>query len=155
MKISEFKTKLAQMNELHFILPNGEAIPSHFHVTEIGAIEKHFIDCGGTIRKESKVNFQLWTAEDVDHRLQALKLRDIISLSEEKLGLKDAEIEVEYQGDTIGKYDLRFSQGAFHLHNTQTDCLAKDNCGVPASKPRIRLSELNKPATCSPSSNCC
>ncbi len=155
MKLSEFKHHLSQLKALHFVLPSGESVPSHFHVTEIGAIEKHFIDCGGTIRSESKVNFQLWTAEDVDHRLQALKLRDIISLSEEKLGLEDHEIEVEYQGETIGKYGLEFKEGVFHLSSTQTDCLAKDQCGIPMEKPRLKLSELSKSTSCATGSGCC
>lgn len=155
MKLSQFKQHLSELEALHFVLPSGEAVPRHFHVTEIGAIEKHFIDCGGTIRSESKVNFQLWTAEDVDHRLQALKLRDIIALSEEKLGLKDHEIEVEYQGETIGKYGLEFKEGIFHLSGTQTDCLAKDQCGIPVEKPRLKLSELTKSTSCAPGSGCC
>ena len=36
---------------LQFILPSGEAIPSHFHLTEVGRVEKSFIDCGGTKRE--------------------------------------------------------------------------------------------------------
>jgi hypothetical protein len=33
---------------------------------------------------------------------------DIIELSEKILGIEDYEIEVEYQAETIGKYDLSF-----------------------------------------------
>ena len=48
-------------------------VPSHFHVTEVGKITKHFIDCGGTVRNEEVVNFQLWQADDYDHRLHPEK----------------------------------------------------------------------------------
>ena len=113
MNLSEIKSALSQVNEVIFTLPNGEQVPPHFHVTEVGNIQKHFIDCGGTIRKESVINFQLFTATDYDHRLSAQKLRSIIELSEEKLGLENLEIEVEYQGDTIGKYGLEFQNGVF------------------------------------------
>ena len=61
MKLSEIKSALSKVNEVTFALPNGEQVPPHFHVTEVGNIQKHFIDCGGTIRKESVINFQLFT----------------------------------------------------------------------------------------------
>ncbi len=156
MKLSEIKSALSKVNEVTFALPNGEQVPPHFHVTEVGNIQKHFIDCGGTIRKESVINFQLFTATDYDHRLSVQKLRSIIQLSEEKLGLENHEIEVEYQGDTIGKYGLEFKNGVFILISTQTDCLAKDKCGTPQEKPRLRLSTLQaQESSCAPGSGCC
>tara|TARA_R110001592_G_scaffold162584_2_gene395991 strand:+ start:125656 stop:126126 length:471 start_codon:yes stop_codon:yes gene_type:complete len=156
MRLSEIKESLKDMEHVHFILPNGKPVPSHFHVTEVGSIQKHFIDCGGTVRKESVINFQLFTATDFDHRLGAQKLSSIIELSEKQLGLEDLDIEVEYQGDTIGKYGLELINGAFHLTNTQTDCLAKDKCGIPQEKPRIRISTLqSSESKCTPGSGCC
>lgn len=156
MNLSEIKSALSELNEIIFTLPSGERVPPHFHVTEVGRVQKHFIDCGGTVRKESFINFQLFIATDYDHRLSAEKLRGIIELSERQLGLENLEIEVEYQGDTIGKYGLDFEQGIFKLRSTQTDCLAKDNCGIPEQKPRVRLSALERPKNaCTPGSGCC
>lgn len=106
-------------------------------MTEVGLITKHFIDCGGKVRKETVANFQLWDANDVDHRLKPKKLLSIIALSEKILGIEDYEIEVEYQAETIGKYDLGFNGQAFVLINKQTACLAEDQCGIPASKPKV------------------
>ena len=54
MKLSEFKSHLNQMETVQFVLPNGSLIPPHFHITEVGQIEKRFIDCGGVLRKESE-----------------------------------------------------------------------------------------------------
>ena len=156
MNLSEIKSALSQVNEVVFFEPDGNRVPAHFHVTEVGVVTKHFIDCGGTERKESVVNFQLFTATDYDHRLSAQKLGTIIELSEEKLGMENLPIEVEYQGDTIGKYGLEFQDGVFVLTSTQTDCLAKDKCGIPEEKPRIRLSAISaKERTCTPGSGCC
>ena len=67
------------------------------------------------IRNERTVNFQLWNADDYEHRLKPGKLLHIIKLSEDRLGIQDAEIEVEYQSDTIGKYDLDFNGKTFVL----------------------------------------
>lgn len=158
MKLSEFKSILEKTEGLTFVLSNGSPVPQHFHVTEVGQIKKHFIDCGGTIRDELFVSFQLWEANDYDHRLAPKKLMSIISLSEKMLSLQDAEIEVEYQSNTIGKYGLAYcGDGKFMLTNKQTDCLANDKCGIPTQKQKINLADLTKENTscCTPGSGCC
>ncbi len=156
MKLSEIKNHLQQLETIAFELPNGKLVPAHFHVTEVGKVTKHFIDCGGTERKESVVNFQLWEENDYNHRLHPEKLIRIIELSERVLQIEDLEIEVEYQGETIGKYGLDFNGSHFLLTTKLTDCLAKDNCGIPAKKPRIRLSEIQaQTSCCTPESGCC
>ncbi len=157
MKLSELKTELNNIQEINFELPNGTIVPKHFHVTEVGQVTKHFIDCGGTERKEKVVNFQLWEAGDFDHRLAPKKLNDIITLSEKVLEIQDAEIEVEYQGETIGKYGLSFNGKNFVLSNKQTDCLAPDKCGIPVNKQKVKLGDL-QPANqnaCTPGGKCC
>ncbi|MCH2021969.1 MAG: DUF6428 family protein [Saprospiraceae bacterium] len=155
MKLSEVKSVLNTLNTISFELPNGTLVPNHFHVTEVGKITKNFIDCGGTVRKEEVVNFQLWNANDYDHRLHPEKLLNIINLSERTLGIEDLEIEVEYQGETIQKFGLDFYNGRFFLISKQTDCLAKDKCDIPVHKPKIQLSQLKNNSCCSPNDNCC
>lgn len=155
MKLSEIKNHLNKLDQITFMLPNGELVPTHFHVTEVGKISKHFIDCGGTVRKEDVINFQLWNADDYNHRLHPEKLIHIIELSEKVLGLENLEIEVEYQAETIGKFGLDFDGTNFLLTTKQTDCLAKENCGIPAEKPKRQLAEINNEPCCSPDGNCC
>lgn len=156
MKLSEIKENLNQLNKIAFELPNGELVPAHFHVTEVGKINKHFIDCGGTVRKEEVANFQLWNANDYNHRLHPDKLLNIIELSERKLEMGDLEIEVEYQAETIGKFGLEFNGTNFLLTSKQTDCLAKDNCGIPQEKQEVALADLNKETSaCTPGGGCC
>lgn len=157
MKLSEIKEILPTLENVEFQLENGTFVPEHFHVTEVGQIIKNFIDCGGVIRNEKAVNFQLWNANDYEHRLKPVKLLSIIRLSEEKLGIEDAEIEVEYQSDTIGKYDLDFIGNTFVLKNKTTACLAQDACGIPSGKQKKNLSELtaNQSNSCTPNSGCC
>lgn len=156
MKLSEFKEHLKELKQIAFQLPDGSLVPSHFHVTEVGKVAKHFIDCGGTVRNEEVVNFQLWDANDYNHRLHPEKLVHIIELSEKVLELTDSEIEVEYQGETISKFGLGFNGTNFLLTTKQTDCLAKDNCGVPQEKKKVSLSQLTEETTsCAPGSGCC
>ncbi len=155
MRLSAFKKALTSFDTLDFILPDGTQVPSHYHVTEVGQVTKKFIDCGGTVREEMVVNFQLWYADDKHHRLTANKLLQIINIAEEQLALQDAEIEVEYQSDTIGKYGMEFKDGTFHLTTKMTDCLALDKCDVPQPKKKINLSDLVLNNNCTPGSGCC
>ena len=156
MKLSQAKSILKMVEEVNFLLPNGTSVPEHFHVTEVGLITKNFIDCGGTVRKETVVNFQLWEANDFEHRLKPQKLLNIIELSETVLGIEDFEIEVEYQAQTIGKYDLDFNGKDFVLLNKKTACLAQDQCGIPAEKQKIKLSDINvEQSCCTPNGSCC
>ncbi len=148
MKLSEFKNHLLQLDNLSFSLENGTLVPPHFHITEVGCITKDFIDCGGTLRTEKHVNFQLWFEKDINHRLQPQKLLNIIKLSERKLQLQDYAIEVEYQSDTIGKYNLAYFEKKFILINKQTNCLASDKCGIPESL-------VMQSTSCNPQNGCC
>jgi hypothetical protein len=156
MKLSEIKTFLKNQSELSFQLPNGELVPENFHVTEVGKVTRHFIDCGGKERKEEGVNFQLWATVDYNHRLHPEKLLQIITLSERVLDLQDGQIEVEYQGDnTIGKFGLAFEGNSFLLTSKQTDCLAKDKCDIPEKKPRLKMANLPAAGACTPGGGCC
>ena len=158
MKLSDIKNYLKKSETIAFQLPNGELVPSHFHVTEVGKVSKNFIDCGGTVRNEEIANFQLWEADDYDHRLHPEKLVHIIELSEEKLQIPDLEIEVEYQmKETIGKFDLDFDGTNFQLKSKLTDCLAKDKCGIPKEKPKVKIGEWKTKETscCTPNTDCC
>lgn len=156
MILSEIKNHLQNLETIAFQLPTGELVAPHFHVTEVGKITKHFIDCGGKVRNEEVINFQLWEENDYDHRLHPEKLINIIELSEKMFQFDDLEIEVEYQGkETIGKYGLDFDGKNFLLTSKVTACLAKDACGIPEKKPRIRISESGKVNACKPNSGCC
>lgn len=151
MKLSQFKQIISTITELKFRTITGSEIPNHFHITEVGQVDKKYIDCGGVIHFESKINMQIWTSTDIDHRLTPLKLLEIISLSESKLSIGDFEIEIEYQGDTIGKFGLEFENGVFNLTSTQTNCLAMDKCGIPNLEPKIET----KVRSCTPGGGCC
>lgn len=157
MKLSDIKKLLTTVESVDFKLQNDEMVPEHFHVTEVGLITKHFIDCGGTERIEKVANFQLWNANDYEHRLKPQKLLNIIELSERKLGMGDLEVEVEYQSDTIGKYGLDFDGKIFVLTNKKTACLASDSCGIPPEKLKMKLSDLQptEQSCCTPGSACC
>jgi Family of unknown function (DUF6428) len=159
MKLSTLKQCLSELTEVHFFLADGTSVPAHVHLTEVGSIQRKFIDCGGTLRDATTINMQLWYAQDVDHRLSPQKLLSIIEQSERALHLPDAEVEVEYQTNTIGRYALAFANGQFILQPLFTDCLASDSCGIPAQlKPKKQLADLTvteSAMSCTKESGCC
>lgn len=153
MTLEQIKESLQKAQSVTFKLHTGNYVPEHFHITEVGLVTKYFIDCGGTIRNEKVVSFQLWNANDINHRLKPEKLLNIINLSQQKLGIGNYEVEVEYQTDTIGKYNVHYNGKDFLLTPKYTACLAEDSCGI---KPEQLIVEKQKnQACCNPESGCC
>ncbi|WP_041932549.1 DUF6428 family protein [Cytophaga hutchinsonii] len=157
MKLSEIKKHLKNMTSVSFELEDGMRVPEHFHITEVGVSTKDFIDCGGTVRHEKAVNFQLWQATDFEHRLLPDKLLDIITLSEKVLGIEDLDVEVEYQLNTIGKYGIAVNGNKFILTSKHTACLAGNVCGIPEDKQNIPSAAVNtvSKGSCTPGGGCC
>ena len=130
MNLNTFFEHLDQVEELTFVLPNGTYVPPHFHLTEVALVSKKFVDCGGTMRDENVISFQLWSADDYDHRLAPCRAYGIVERAQEALGFGNIDIEVEYQGDTIGRYGLAIRQRPFSP-DCQTNRLPrKDKCGI-------------------------
>ena len=155
MKLSQLQQTLASMDEVLFTLPNGDFVPRHYHLTEIGLSTKTFVDCGGSRHENKKVVMQLWTSIDYNHRLKAPKLLNIINTSLPLFDGEDLDIEVEYQGnDTLGKYALGFDGNNFNLLATKTDCLATELCGIDAILAKTKVS-LATVGTCTPGGGCC
>ena len=155
MKLSQFTNKLEQLNQLEFVLQNGQKVPSHFHITEVGMTTKQFTDCGNTFRIQKTATLQLWTSVDFDHRLEPKKVVAIIRSTDTMFDGEDLEVEIEFQQETVGKFGLEFTNNQFILTNTKTDCLAKTSCGL-VEKVKTKLSELTpKASCCGAESNCC
>lgn len=157
MNVSSLKSFLANADRITIELPDGTLIPSHFHITEMGLLTKHFIDCGGTVRIEKYATIQVWTANDTDHRLTPEKLNSIISIYERVINNEDLEIEVEYQSESIGKYGLEVNGSNLMLTSKFTNCLAKDHCGIPVDKLNVNMKEFAGAgeSCCTPGGGCC
>jgi hypothetical protein len=113
--------------EFNLILPDKTFIEPHFHITEVGSSLKHFVDCGNNLRVKQTCVLQVWVASDVNHRLKADKLANIIRQFDD---LKELEVEIEY-GTPISLYTVDSAyENTLVLGNTQTNCLAPDKCGI-------------------------
>lgn len=137
MNLNAFLTVLAEnpAAPLHLMLPDGDFVPAHFHVTEVGRVQKDFIDCGGTVRSSTTCVLQVWVAGDVDHRLDATKLAGILRLAAPLLRATDLPVEVEYEAGRVSQFPVAAAEVTpsgvlFHLGAKHTACLAQDRCGV-------------------------
>ncbi len=142
MNVAEFRAVLLSNPNaaLHLMLPDGDFVPAHFHVTEVGRVQKDFIDCGGTTRSAVTCLLQVWVATDVAHRLTAGKLAGVLKLAAPLLGSDELPMEVEYERDAVSQFAVAAAEVTpmgvlFHLGKKHTDCLAPDKCGVSGCAP--------------------
>jgi hypothetical protein len=140
MTISEFTLHLKSNSaaELRFLLPDGGLIPAHAHVTEVGRVDKRFVDCGGTRREHASCLLQTWVADDIDHRLTPEKLATIIASASELLQDPDLPVEIEYEDFLVSQFPVAAVEAkgntiTFALVTKHTDCLAKERCMPPVA----------------------
>jgi len=149
MNIADFKDHLRRNPEatLRFQLPDGGLIPVHAHITEVGRVEKTFVDCGGTVRELKSCLLQTWVADDTEHRLAPKKLADILDRAAGVLLSEELPVEIEYEDDLVSQFPVSAADAldgalVFYLVTKHTDCLAKELC-------------LPKPEECCSGGGCC
>jgi hypothetical protein len=137
MTVKEFCTALATNPNatMHWMLPDKSFVPAHYHITEVGRVQKDFIDCGGTVRSTTACVLQVWVANDVDHRLETSKLASIMDVAAPLLLSDELPVEVEYEEGVISQYpiggmEVTPSGLLFYLGTKHTACLAPEKCKV-------------------------
>jgi hypothetical protein len=91
---------------LRFVLPDGDYIPAHAHVTEVGHLVRNFIDCGGLTGKDEKVVLQTHVGDDTDHRLRSDRLAKILRLGNRVIPSADLDVDVEYDCCVVAQYPI-------------------------------------------------
>jgi hypothetical protein len=89
-----------------FVLPDGDYIPAHAHVTEVGHLVRNFIDCGGLSGKEEKVVLQMHVGDDSDHRLRSDRFAKILRLGKRVIPTADLDVDVEYDCCVVAQYPI-------------------------------------------------
>lgn len=120
---------------MHWMLPDRSFVSNHYHITEVGRVQKDFIDCGGTVRSKVSCVLQVWVADDVDHRLDTTKLLGIMKAAGVILNSDDLPMEVEYEDVAVSQYPIGGVESTpsgllFYLGTKHTECLAPEKCGV-------------------------
>ncbi len=165
MKLSQF-TSLLQAHPdkpFHLVLPGLDTVPVSFHITEVGHVQKKFIDCGGRLHTVQTCQLQAWLGEDTHHRLLAGKMAGVLNQAEAKGVLpagEDLDVEIEYEETALSQYPIAgytATEDAVVLSLTakHTDCLAKESClpSLPMAAGTITLGTMA--AGCCGSSGCC
>ena len=132
-----------------FILPSGDYIPAHAHVTEVGHVVRNFIDCGGLTGKEEKALLQTHVGNDTDHRLQSDRFAKILELGNRVIPSADLDVDVEYDCCVVAQYPIAEARpDGEHLNvilrRGRTQCRAQAR----------RQSETAAPC-CATSATCC
>ena len=151
MKFHDLQSALKANPRLfpRFVLPNGDYIPMHAHVTEVGHVVRSFIDCGGLTGKEEKVLVQTHVGNDTDHRLRSDRFAKILQLGNRVVPSADLDVDVEYDCCVIAQYPIAETiPDGTHLNlilrRGQTQCRARER----------RQSETAA-TCCSTSAACC
>ena len=159
MNLQELKSLLSSHpgSRFRLQLPDGSPVPVSFHVTEVGRVQKTFIDCGGTLRESTVCQLQVWVGEDEDHRLEAGKIAAILEKARSFLPDESMPVEIEYEDLVISQYVIEdhVTQGetvVLRLAAKHTDCLAKELCGLPAGAKETAGNKKAAPC-CGP--GCC
>jgi len=137
VQLDEFRSILSASPDLNLqlMLPDGSFVPPHFHVAEVGRVQKDFIDCGGTTRSVSACVLQVWVAGDVDHRLTCGRRTRILSMAESVLRSENLPVDVEYEGTLVSQFpvvavEATSSAILLKVSVKPTNCLAQDRCGL-------------------------
>lgn len=142
-------------HRLALVLPDGAAVPAHFHITEVGHIAKTFLDCGGKRHRNEACLLQVWVADDLDHRLEAGKLARIFDRADELLPDMNLPVEFEHEAPALTQmpvsgHEVREGTIRLRLAPKHADCLAKDICLPDFSLPAIPGQDR-----CVPGGGCC
>jgi hypothetical protein len=159
MKLSELKSLLRDHAGLHFRirLPDGEAVPLSFHVTEVGRVHKTFLDCGGTLRETLACQLQVWVGQDYDHRIETGKMAKILDKAQAYLPDESIPVEIEYEDRVISQYTIEGHEISADaviliLAHKHTECLAPELCGLPSID---RLPAIGGKNPCCGPAGCC
>jgi hypothetical protein len=114
-----------------FVLPSGDYIPAHAHVTEVGHLVRNFIDCGGLTGKEEKLVLQTHVGSDTDHRLRSDRFAKVLRLANDVISNADLNVDVEYDCCVVAQYPIAQAQprGQYLdliLHRGRTQCRARE-----------------------------
>ena len=114
-----------------FILPSGDYIPAHAHLTEVGHVVRNFIDCGGLTGKKERAVLQTHVGNDTDHRLRSDRFAKILELGNRVISSADLDVEVEYDCCVVAQYPIAEARpDGEHLNlilrRSRTQCRARE-----------------------------
>jgi len=163
MKTQEFLTVLKENEHkaLLFEYQENKFVDTNYHITEVKNTVIDSVDCGGKMDAWNETVIQLWESPSEKGKIGYLKSDKALSILERVHGMHpldgNAIVKFEYSNDNFHKAHLEVQQievttskVIVQLFVSQTDCKAKDTCGVPETA--LANAQEN---SCAPGSGCC
>lgn len=164
MKTSEF---LALLNAhadkaLVFEYKAGSYVGANYHITEVKNVTIDAVDCGAGVDFWKETIIQLWESPSEQDKRDYMTASKALGILNKVDGIKpmekDVEVKFEYSNDQfhtaqlfVNDFELNANQLVLKLGVTQTDCKAKDACGVP-----VEMATASQSAgSCAPGGGCC
>lgn len=146
---------------LLFEYQSGQYVEANYHITEVKNTVIHSVDCGGRADQWNETVIQLWESPEEIGKTDYLKTDKAFSIFNRVDAIhpmdRNALVKFEYGNNTFHKANLEINDVEttadtliFKLFVSQTDCKAKDDCGVPETA----LATTSDEGCCS-GSNCC
>jgi len=162
MKTGEFLNTLKEngQKELLFEYKEGKFIGANYHITEVKNTVIKSVDCGSRSDAWNETIVQLWESPKEIGKRDYMKVDKAYSILEKVDKIyemdKEAEVLFEYSNDNFHKANLEVhdveltsEKIIFKLFVSQTDCKAKDECGVDMKEVVV------KETACCEDTGCC
>ena len=164
MKTKEFLSLLKehQNKSLLFEYNQGALVGANYHITEVKNIHIDAVDCGAGTDSWKETVVQLWESPKEIGKTEYMTSSKALSILNKVDKMRPMELEAELK--------FEYSNASFHtaqmfvtdifvnnnqllvqLSVKQTDCKAKENCGVPVGTEVNQVTE----AACVPGGGCC
>lgn len=164
MKTNEFLNVLKEhpKKSLLFEYKAGHLVGANYHITEVKNITVDSVDCGAKTDFWKETIIQLWESPKEKDKLEymtAYKALGILNKVDSiKPMEKEVEVKFEYSNSDfhtaqlfVNDVEISSEQLTVKLGVEQTDCKAKDECGIPVS---VEM-ETESSGCCAPESGCC
>ncbi len=162
MKTNEFLNLLKEHpnKSLLFEYKEGQFVGANYHITEIKNITVDSVDCGAGVDFWKETIIQLWESpneHEKEEYMSAYKALGILNKVDRiKPMEKEVEVKFEYSNPNfhtaqlfVNDFMFNDNQLVLKLGVEQTDCKARETCGVPIE------TESKEEACCTPGSGCC
>lgn len=161
MKTLEFLSLLQNHKDksLLFSYHPGEWVGANYHITEVKHIKIDSVDCGSGTDAWNETIIQLWESPSEKDKRDFMSCYKALAILNKVGKMKpfdlEAEVKLEYSNEQfhtaqlyVDHVDTAEKELRFHLSVYQTDCKAKETCGVPEPVQEVA-------GGCAPGSGCC
>ena len=145
---------------LLFEYVDGHYVGANYHITEVKNITIDAVDCGARTDFWKETIIQLWESPIEKGKREFMTTNKAMGILNKVDRIKpmqiEAEVKFEYGNPNfhtaqlfVNGFILEEDKLIMKLGVEQTDCKARDTCGVPIAKT------MQEEVCCSPGGNCC